>query len=76
MYVSEGMTAFRVYWLDMSGNSNSYFDEGLNKDDILNEAEENIKRQYLASFTVVGLEERINKRWVKIDIDRKWYPGR
>lgn len=73
MYVSEGMTSFRVYWEDMSGNKNNYFTEGLNKDEVLNEAEADIKRMYMASFTVTGLEERVNNRWVNVKINRKWY---
>lgn len=77
MYVPEGEIGYRVYWEDMSGHRQELFTSGTDKDTVLCEAIDYIRnRIYMASFTIVGLEQLIGRRWEKIETKRTWCKGR
>lgn len=77
MYVPEGKIGFRVYWEDMSGERKELFTNGLNQETVLNEAIDYIRNHiYMASFTIVGLEQLVGRRWEKVEIKKTWCKGR
>lgn len=77
MYVPEGKIGYRVYWEDMTGNENEIFASGFNNEDVLISVIDYIRNNlYMASFTIVGMEQRINNSWEPIDCKRQWCEGR
>lgn len=73
MYIPKGEIGFRVYWEDRNGYKNELFTSGLDKETAVNEAIEYIKNHvYMASFTIVGLEKLIERRWEKVEMKRTW----
>jgi hypothetical protein len=77
MYVPEGEIGYRVYWADMFGHRKELFTSGTDKETVLTEAIDYIRNKiYLASFTIVGLEQRVNRRWEKVEIEKIWCKGR
>lgn len=77
MYVPEGEIAFRLHWEDMNRNKQELFTSALNQEQAISEGIEYIRNKiYMASFSIVGLEQLIERKWQKIEITRMYCNGR
>lgn len=77
MYIPEGKKGFNVYWKDMNNTTNNLFTSGIDKNTVVNEAIDYIRNKiYLASFTIIGLEQWNGSRWEKVEIKKQWCKGR
>jgi hypothetical protein len=69
--------SFKIYWKDMDGTKNKLFTKGPTKEIALEKAINHIRNNiYLGSFTIVGLEQFLDKGWSAISIQNMWCKGR
>lgn len=77
MFVPEGKTGYKVYWLDREGIKHQLFTNGLDQETALNSAIDYIRNYLiLESFTIVGLDVLRTNGWKAILMERIICKGR